>query len=311
MTSSIDQQWTIINPTNTMATTDSQPETQAPAPTTEPKIELTINAKPAEKEAHKNCTCNANPPKLNRNDTVDSDSEEEWYTRSRPQRRAPIRRYSVSPVRIRTAPPLPVSTMLSSSTQLLAKAGDFDGIADMPYPARSSAYLTTYPFTDRDVKKHAWLIASGVEDTFMSDLGGRADAGDDDNGAEFPALVRTRRRDRSPFYDPGTSDIPSIYLSRALDPSVVPEDSALNVRFLIVVQNRARPAGSKLMVAESRKAAGIMMFYEALTGNSIVFVGAVVHSCKRMARMKVKRVESLEEAVTLQQDGEGVVGVVC
>jgi len=185
-------------------------------------------------------------------------------------------------------------------------------VADMPFPARSSVYLTTFPFTDRDVKKWAWLLSNSVEDAFLSDPGNRG--GDDDEdiyGNGYPAVVRPRYRNRSPYYDPvGTTDIPSIYLSRALDTSVVPEDGKENVRYFIVVQNRARPNWSKLMVAEGRKAAGIMIYYEALTGNSVGFVGAVVGQGKRLGRVKLRKVENLEAAAKAQEE-DGVVGVIC
>jgi hypothetical protein len=68
--------------------------------------------------------------------------------------------------------------------------------------------------------------------------------------------------------------------------------------------------GSKLQVVESRKAAGIVMYYEALRGDSVVFVGAVVGwGGERVKTRNFKRVENLEEATTLKVEGK--VGIIC
>src|SRR4051794_7530891 len=118
MSSPIDpEQWTIINHTNTMATSSeaqAKPQPEANAPVSEPKIELTINAKPnsdtitsPKKDAEYLRTTQPaldSKPTLDRQDTVDTkmsywDEEDAWYTdRSRPRRRAPGRRYSRSPI---------------------------------------------------------------------------------------------------------------------------------------------------------------------------------------------------------------------
>lgn len=312
------EQWTLLSRSNTMATdTSTQAATSTPTPNPSPAIELTINAKPtaetsssSEKKGSHDpvCTCGAvappAPPKLERNDTAETFlSEDEFAPRAGRNRHRvyPIRRYSISPVRRERA--LPDTIMVSSSAALLSKVGKYDGIADLPFPARSSVYLTTFPFTDKDVKKWTWLLSRTVEDTLLNEPG-------NDDEDLYPAFNRSRVRNRSPYYDPinVNLDIPSIFVSRALDTSVVPEDAGHEVRYMIVVQNRNRPQGSKLLIAESRKAAGIMMFYEALNGNSIFFVGAVLNQEKKLGRKLVK-VENLEEAVKVQEDG--VVGVVC
>ena len=80
-------------------------------------------------------------------------------------------------------------------------------------------------------------------------------------------------------------DIPSVHLSRALDTDVVPETTT-DACYLIVTQNRHRPAGSKLQIAESRKAAGILMYYEVLRGDSIMFVGAMANRPKKTVHPK-------------------------
>jgi hypothetical protein len=193
---------------------------------------------------------------------------------------------------------------VSSSTQLLEKVGKEDGIVDLPAPAIRNIYLTTYPFGDKDVKKWAWLLAAGVEDEYF------VQSVRDSDGINIPAVERIhQRRGEFPIYDPRNIDIPSVYLSRALDPEVVPEDSKHSVRYLIITQNRHRSAGCKLLVAESRKAAGILIYYDVLKGDSILFVGATVHQCKTVAPKKYKKVASLEEAISLQD--EGFMGIVC
>ena len=316
---STENEWTIVDPTtprvNTMASTDNI----APALAAEPKIEVTLNTKPAvdEKKDTTECTCDASRPRLARQDSIDSIESiiphDDDYRRPRRIRQNYIRRYSVSPVRIRQPGARDATTLLTSSSQLLDKASKYDGIADLPFPARGSVYLTTFPFTDKDVKKWSWLFSLGVEDTFLAESGRGRMSGFDSDGedAGFPTVRPVRRgRNRSPFYDPGTTDIPSVYLSRALDTSVVSDETA-NVNFLIVTQNRHRPAGSKLLVAEGRKAAGMLMYYEVLKGDSIMFVGAVVQQPgkKTVHPKKYKKVDTFEEAVEVQE--AGFVGVIC
>ena len=204
--------------------------------------------------------------------------------------------------------------MLNSSTQLLEQL-NYDGIADMPFPSRNSIYLATFPFTDRDVKKWSWLFAHGVEETYLIPGGSKGardngDDDDDDSEAEFfdggrygPRVYRNRRRGS---FD--GVDVASVYLSRALDTTIVPEDGE-KLKYLVVVQNRGRSGGkAKLLTAESRKAAGIIMYYEALNGNSIAFVGAVVGGIGKKAK-KFKRVEGVDEVSALRE--KGVVGVIC
>ena len=309
MSSSIDDEWTDLDPISTpqikMADIHETPNT-----TDATARECTINTKSTvdEKKHNDECTCDTRPP-LVRQNSVDSIDEE--YRRPRRAGRVPPlppqRRYTPSPHRYN---PLPnpftyESRYVSSSSQLLEKVGKEDGIVDLPAPAIRNVYLTTYPFGDKDVKKWAWLLAAGVEDEYVAQSF-RGDC----NGGDEPAVERVRqRRGEVPIYDPGNIDLPSVYLSHALDTEVVPEDSKHNVRYLIVTQNRLRPAGCKLLVAESRKAAGVLIYYEILRGDSVLFVGATVHQCKSISSKKYKKVASLDEAVSLQD--EGFVGIVC
>jgi len=317
MTSNDVEQWTLLSRSNTMAT-DTQTPISAPTPTPSPAIELTINAKPADASAEKKvdteCTCGitAKIPKLDRKNTVDSVtdlSEDEWQPRSGRNRRRiyPIRRYSISPVRRRSRTPfVPDTTMVNSPNVLLSKVGNYDGVADLPFPARSSIFLATFPFTDNDVKKWAWLLSRGVEDTFLNEPG-------NDDDEVYPTMTRNRGRNRSPYYDGPVvinNDIPSVYVSRALDSTVIPEDTKEKIKYMIVVQNRNNPRSGKLVVAEGRKAAGILLYYEALSGNSIAFVGATVDAGKKLGRKKLVKVDTVEEAVKLTEE-EGVVGIIC
>lgn len=315
MTSPIDDQWDFINPpTSTQPTTMATPVEQPPAPAaTEPKIEVTINPKPVSKDPEV-------PPLTRQNSTdsaLTSDAEEE-VIRPRPARRA--RRNSFSPVRINTRyPPPAITPLLSSSTQLLENVG-YDGIADMPYPGRNSIYLSTFPFTQRDVKKWAWLFAHGVEDAWLTTVEkygrGEEDIVDDfdDGWCDNNRVVHVGRSRRREF-DANYIDMSSVYLSRALDTTVIPEDTTEKVTYLMVVKNRNGTASSvKLLTAESRKAAGIMLYYEALIGNSIVFVGATVGDIGKKTKkakkaQKFKKVDSLDEAKVSSEGG--VVGVIC
>jgi len=294
-------------------------DTQAPAstPTPSPAIELTINAKPidtpAEKQEVTECTCGAaaKAPKLERQNTVDPVSEDEWQIRDGRQRRRiyPVRRYSISPVRRRSRTPfVPDTIMVNSPNILLSKVGNYDGVADLPFPARSSMFLATFPFTDKDVKKWTWLLSRGVEDTFLNEPGSNDDE-------IYPTITRNRGRNRSPYYNYNepvviNNEIPSMYVSKALDSSIIPEDTKENVRYLIVVQHPHTSRSSKLIVAEGRKAAGIFLYYQALSGISIPFVGAIVDTGKKLGHKKFVKVDTLEEAVKLTTE-EGVVGVVC
>ncbi|KAF2035748.1 hypothetical protein EK21DRAFT_106594 [Setomelanomma holmii] len=300
----IENEWTIIDPNTNNAAPKmaSNNDNSTPTKTAEPVIELTIKSKPKATEDKTECTCKAGMPALERQDSIESMTSID-LDRRRPIRRRTVydRRYSPSPIRIRDRTnDRAVVPIVSSSTKLLDQVGKCDGIVDLPFPARGSIFMTTCPFTQKDVKKFAWLFSLGVEETFLKDpsRGRGRDLDSDDSDGE--QVVR-RARNRSPFYDPGTVDIPSVYLSRALEKEVVPEDTKA-VSYLIVTQNRHRPAGSKLLVAESRKAAGILMYYEALKGDSIVFVGAVVAMGEKKVHPKKFRVaESLNEANELKE----------
>jgi hypothetical protein len=308
MPSSFENEWTFIEPTTntTMASTNNTISTSA----IEPTIEVTINTKPTtmsenEGEEATERAPTATVPKVVRHHSIDSNiSDEIDYSPRRTRRRSISRRdfipTSPSPSRRRRRTPI-----LLSSTDLLSQVSVYDGAADLPHPSCSSIYITTYPFTSKDVSKWSWLFARAVEDEYLS-RGRGVDDSDDDDGDYAPR--RRHRRNRSPFYD-GTLNIPSVYLSRALDTDVVPEDTP-NVKYLIVTQNRHQPAGSKLQVVESRKAAGIVMYYEALRGDSTVFVGGVVGwKGERMRAKEFVRVEGLDGVVEVK--AEGNMGIIC
>ncbi|KAF2622772.1 hypothetical protein BU25DRAFT_425478 [Macroventuria anomochaeta] len=305
MSSHTDDEWTVLNPTASPQTNMETVTHEVPNTAEAPIREYTINTKTTvnDKKHEDDCTCDTKPTLL-RKDSIESIDEE--YRRPRRVPPPPHRRYTPSPHRYYppTNPFAPQSFSINSSTELLAKVGKEDGLTEFPPPAIRNIYLTTYPFGDKDVKKWSWLFAAGVEDEYV------AQNVRDMNNSDVPSIERVRqRRGEFPIYDPGNIDIPSVYLSRALDTEVVPEDSKHNLRYLIVTQNRHRPAGCKLLVAESRKAAGILIYYDILKGDSILFVGATVHQCKTVHPKKYKKVNSLEEAVSLQN--EGFVGVVC
>jgi hypothetical protein len=193
-----------------------------------------------------------------------------------------------------------------SSTQLLEKVGVDDSIIDLPIMGRGNIYLATYDFGDKDVKKWSWLFAANIEEEYLTETS-RVDS----NGNDVPGVERVRQRPNnfSTVYDAGPIDVPCVYLSRALDTEIVPEDTEHQVRYLIVTKTRGRASGSQLLVAESRKAAGSMMYYEILKGGSVVFVGATVHQCQTVQPKKFKKVASLEEAICAQD--EGYVGIIC
>jgi hypothetical protein len=290
---------------------ESQPEAKNEATDTKTQPEQDPKGLESEKKDAE-CTCPVHPT-LERTNTADSVIYDEEIIRSRPRRRGGARRYSPSPIgRVYPQTEPFVVPAVTSSGKLLSHVDTLDGIVDLPFPARSSVYLTTFPFTERDVKKYTWLFANGTEDVFLADPRGmHAEDVEYDNGP-YPVIVNSHRRVRDTYYEPTNEDIPLIQLSRALDTAVVPEDNTdKDLRYWIVVQNKARPKSVKLVVAESRKAAGIFIYYEALNGNSVVFVGAVVKQRKNGVPLKVKRVASLEDAIKMKEEEEEVVGIVC
>jgi hypothetical protein len=301
MSSHTEDEWTILNPTASPQPNMAATTPELPNVVEVPFREHAIYTKPTDdgKNKRSECTCETMPV-LVRKDSMDS-IDSDYHRPRRAGRVPPPPRHYPPP-----APLYPEVRSLNSATQLLEKVGKEDGIMELPIPARGNVYLTMYPFGDKDVRKWSWLLAAGVEEVYLAGTFGATGL----DGKPLPSVELVRqRRNEFPVYDPGSIDIPSAYLSRALDVEVVPEDSKLNVRYLIVTQNRHRPAGSKLLVAESRKAAGVIMYYEVLRGDSVMFVGATVHQCKTVDPNKFRKVASLEEAVSIQD--EGYVGVVC
>lgn len=341
MTSSIDTEpWDIIQSPTTMPSTIQDNEKQPIASSVEPKPEVTINPTPSEPAFEKK----DDTPQLKRNETMDSvyTDRSEFLQRgaSRPMdfleydelvppprmpraaRRIPLggppppgpppRRYHYSPS------PQGRTPRIDSSTVLLDHL-TYDGVADLPFPGKSSIYLTNFPFSDRDVQEWSWLFKAGVEDKLLHK---RGDVPDDDAESEDdwyggrrgrttrPPHYQQVRRCHSPIYD-NTVDIPSVYLSRALDPAVIPEQAEKEFTYAIVVKNRGRGGvgGAKLLAAGSRKAAGIHIFYEALIGNSVVFVGAMKKGFEKGKKTKFVKVDGVDAAVRGAE--EGVVGVIC
>ena len=300
MSSHTEDEWTVLDP-NTSPQTSMEQSNIADKGNT-PMRDCNVNTKPEEKPKGE-CTCEAKPA-LMRKDSIES-IDEDYRRPRRSERVIPARvhrRYTPSPNRYYPLP-LPVPSLISSSTQLLERVGKDDGIVELPVPALRNVYLNTYPFGDKDVKKWSWLLAAGIEDEFVvpssRDLSG-----------DLPTVERVRQRnDGFVPYEPDRIDIPPVCLSRALDTEVVPEDTKHDVRYLIVTQKRLQPHGAKLIVAESRKAAGVLMYYTILTGDPILFVGATVHQCKTVHPRNYKKVASLEEAVSIQD--AGFVGIVC
>ncbi|KAF3040648.1 hypothetical protein E8E11_008007 [Didymella keratinophila] len=267
-----------------------------------PTHDCSINTGPEEKPIGV-CTCETKPA-LMRKDSVES-IDGDYRRPRRSERVFPARvhrRYTPSPNRS-YPPPLPVPSMINSSTQLLEKVGKDDGVVELPVPALRNVYLTTYPFGDKDVKKWSWLLAASIEDEFVVPSSHNV-------GGDLPTVERVRQRNDGFIpYEPDRIDIPSVCLSRALDTDVVPEDTKHDVRYLIVTQKRLQPQAAKLIVAESRKAAGMLIYYTILTGDPILFVGATVHRCKTVHPKNYKKVASLEEAISVQD--AGFVGVIC
>lgn len=342
MTSPIDP-WTVINRTDSTfstissimdPTTEIQPasETLTQSEPT-PVVELTINAKPTPGDQAEEKTkdkepeaAKERPRKLNRTNTLISYSDSDSDIGDVRVRRVTRRHRDYSPVRIRN---VNETLLLSSSSSLLEKLNDYDGVADVPFPARGGVYLTTYPFSDRDVQKWSWVLGSGVEESYINEPKKRKVKNDEDDSDSDDDFVRgrnnfhiyndNRRRVRSPGYDPCGNEMASVFLSRALDTKIVPEDGEDKAKFIIVVQNKSKNGSSgssaKLLVAESRKAAAMLMFYEVINGVSIMFVGAVpadakLTTSKKKKKVEFKRTETFEEAIQLCKE-DGVVGVVC
>ncbi|KAJ4984259.1 glutathione-dependent formaldehyde-activating enzyme [Stagonosporopsis vannaccii] len=266
MSSHTEDEWTVLNPT-ILSEVSMETNHERPSKAEAPPREYAINTKSDTdtKKVLDDCTCEIKPL-LVRKDSIESIDDD-----YRPPRRAgrvpfpppppPHRRYSPSPQRFYPSI-VPLSyqdPFVNSSTQLLEKVGKEDGIVELPAPAVRNAYLTTYPFGDKDVKKWAWLLASGVEDEYVTQS--TRDANGDMPNVE---RIHQNRGEFHHIHNPGAVELPSVHLSRALDLEIVPEDSKHSLRYLIVTQNCRRAQGWKLLVAESRKAAGILIYYEML-----------------------------------------------
>lgn len=334
MTSELDpEHWDYIDSPSTMPPTIEEQSQNLEAQAAHLEPEATTNTKRTELPS----TAKPNPvPQFKRIDTMDSINSEgvdlfrhsgldplsfedeflEPHRHSRTARHMPPpprpHIYSSSPPRRSLRSP---STPLFNSSTTLLNHLNHDGIVDLPWPGKSSIYLTTFPFSDKDVQEWAWILRSGVEEQFIQK---HIESFDEDGGSEdewYPSDRRIRihrpnrvRRERSPFYD-DTADIPSVYLSRALDPEVISEEEEKDFTYVVVVRNRRRGSGcAKMLTAGGRKAAGIIIYYEVLIGNSVVFVGAAKGGVGKKG-VKYKRVESVDEAVKVAE--EGIFGIIC
>jgi len=187
---------------------------------------------------------------------------------------------------------------------------------------------TSYAVLDDEDDDRNWVLDEGrpnynVEDEY-DDFAYDSRRRRNNFGQPPSPDYRGRRRvirERSPYYEPvGQAEIGRVLLSRALDTEVVPEDDekAKDVRYWIVVQNRVRLNGVKLLIAKSRKAAGMHLFYEMLNGHSVVFVGAVVVGAKatrdedgKRKKLGFRCVGSLEEARSANAECDCHIGIVC
>jgi hypothetical protein len=301
MNTCTEDEWTFLTPVTepqlSMDTTTRGGTSKADAPVQDLPMDNVSDLNEDKDKNNDGYTSNKDAA-LHRKDSKDSINEE--YCRPhRANRRPPTSpNYYPPPVPIYSpAPPIPFPfqySRISSSTQLLEQFGKEDGVFELPYPLNGRVYLATYPFGDRDVQKWSWLFAAGIEDEYLVR-----------DSEEYARPSRgTRNR-----YNARDEDMSSVYLSRALDVNVVPEDTKHSVRFFIVTGNPSRLSGFKLLVAESRKAASMLIYYEMLKGDSVLFVGAMVHECKTGRPKRYKKVNSLEEAVALYN--KGAVGVLC
>lgn len=216
----------------------------------------------------------------------------------KPCYRQPILDHKVLPV----PPPSPTlshlrRSLVNSSTQLLAKVDCEDGIIELPPPSIGQVYLATYPFSNIDVNGWSWIFGAGIEDKFIVPT------------APIPHTYAQQSRSATPEYFSRNDGLPFAFLSRALDTAVVPEDTKHIVRFLIVVKKSTLESGAKLIVVESRKAAGMLIYYELLKGACIPFVGATTLGYRSGEKNRYKRVNSLDEAAALYN--RGVIGIIC
>jgi len=190
----------------------------------------------------------------------------------------------------------PDDKVISNSRDLLALVDEYEGIVEVA--RRHSLYVTTYPLTNEDVHNHSWILISGRLDGWADKL-------------HSYYTINASQRESPPYPIIERLDTPILRLSAALRPQR--EEGKL--KYVIVVQSRNTPMTYKLLVAQSKKAAGMDMFYEVLNGQSIVFVGAVlktvavpVDAPHRVPAVRFQKVESVGEA---EACAEGVVGIIC
>ncbi|OCK78844.1 hypothetical protein K432DRAFT_444340 [Lepidopterella palustris CBS 459.81] len=186
--------------------------------------------------------------------------------------------------------------VVNNSRDLLALVDEYEGVIEVA--RRQTIYCTTYPLTTSDLASITWIFTTG-----------RLDGWSDKIHSYY--TINASAREAAPYPIIERVDTPILRLSAALRPQ---KDEG-KLKFVIVVQSRNTPVSYKLVVSNSKKAAGMDMFYEVLNGNSIVFVGAVlkgvavpVENPMRFPAVVWKQVESVEEAEAV---GEGAVGIIC
>lgn len=307
MSSHTEDEWTILNPTILSQANMEAVVSEVPNTAEMLDRESTVDAKPATTtpKPREDCTCEAKPVLARKEsiESIDEDNRRPRRVRSIPS--PPPCRYTPSPNRYCPPPPPFVDpNSIRSSTQLLERVGKEDGIVEFPTLGLRSVYLATYPFGNKDVQKWSWLFAAGIEGEYLVQS-----PRDVLGGLPMVERIRPRSDGLTPHYGNDKYAIPPVYLSRALDTQIVPEHSEHSVRYLIVTENHPRAEGVQLMVAESRKAAGMLIYYAALNGDPVLFVGATAHQCKTVHANRYKKVHTLDEAVTLQHDG--FAGIVC
>jgi hypothetical protein len=167
---------------------------------------------------------------------------------------------------------------------------------------RQIIYATTYPFTDADVQSLAWLFMYGKLDGWTDKI------------AHFHVLASAR--DYMPLLPPERIGMPILRMSAAL--RVLPQHEEDKVKYVIVSQHRESAMSHKLLVSHSRKAAGMDIFYELLNGNSVVFIGLVlkhvavpVEAPHKHPTVQFTRVDSVNDALAVAENGDGKVAILC
>jgi hypothetical protein len=189
---------------------------------------------------------------------------------------------------------------ISNSSDLLAFAEKVTDVCVEVSKRRLDLYLTTHAFSDADVQNISWLFINGKLDSWTDRV-----------MTCFMVNISMREYTQGPIVE--RFDVPIARLGMAL--RAVAQADLPKVKYVIAVQSRNYSMSYKILVSQTRKAAGVDLFYELLNGASVAFVGAVLkdvaipveHPHKQPA-MQFKRVGSVKEAEKL---GQGTVGIIC